>query len=48
MHAVVQNPNGDVTVSSNARFLGKIKAARLQGGGQIHIDLDCDFGTYDG
>jgi hypothetical protein len=43
VQAVVQNPYGAVTVSGSGQFLGKIKAARLDGGGQIHMDLDCDF-----
>jgi type II secretory pathway pseudopilin PulG len=43
VQAVVQNPYGAVTVSGSGQFLGKIKAAHLDGGGQIHMDLDCDF-----
>lgn len=43
VQAVVLNPAGTVTVSGSGQFLGKIKAARLDGGGRIHMDLDCDF-----
>jgi len=43
IHAVLQNPNGDVNIWGNAQFFGKIKASRLYGGGKIHVDLDADF-----
>ncbi len=43
VHAVLQNPQGSVGIWSQAEFLGKIKAARLEGGGRIHVDLDSDF-----
>jgi len=43
VQAVMQNPYGGVTISQSSEFMGKIKAARLEGGGQIHMDLDSDF-----
>ncbi|UCD50903.1 MAG: hypothetical protein JSW27_25685 [Phycisphaerales bacterium] len=43
VQAVVQNPYGGVAISGSSQLLGKIKAARLVGGGQIHMDLDSDF-----
>lgn len=43
MHGVLDNPSGGVSIWSGARFFGKIKAATLEGGGQIHVDLDCHF-----
>ena len=43
VYAVVQNPNGDVEIWNNAEFFGKLKAKRLYGGGQIHVDLDATF-----
>ena len=41
--AVLQNPQGSVSIWSQSEFFGKIRAASLEGGGRIHIDLDCDF-----
>ncbi len=41
--AVLQNPQGSVSISSQAQFFGKIQARSLEGGGRIHVDLDCDF-----
>jgi type II secretory pathway pseudopilin PulG len=43
IHAVLQNPLGSVQVSDNAQLFGRMKAARLTGGGMIHVDLDCRF-----
>lgn len=43
VHAVLQNPQGSLGIWSQAEFLGKIKAASLEGGGRIHVDLDSDF-----
>lgn len=43
IYAVLQNPMGSVQVSDSAQFFGKMKAARLTGGGMIHVDLDCRF-----
>ncbi len=43
IHAVIQNPNGNVKIWDEAEVFGKIKAKQLQGGGKLHIDLDCDF-----
>jgi hypothetical protein len=43
VQAVVQNPYGGLIISETAQFLGKLKAARLDGEGQIHMDLDCGF-----
>ncbi len=45
MHGVLENPNGSVDILSGAQLFGNIKAAKLQGGGQIHVDLDCHFGS---
>jgi hypothetical protein len=42
-HAVLQNPRGRVNIWDQAEFFGKMKAARLNGGGKIHVDLDADF-----
>jgi hypothetical protein len=42
-YAVVQNPKAKVCVSKSAQLFGKIKAERVDGGGKIHVDLDCDF-----
>ncbi len=42
-HAVLENPQGLVAIRDDAQFYGKIRADRLEGGGQIHVDLDCDF-----
>ncbi|MDI6451119.1 PilW family protein [Anaerobaca lacustris] len=41
--AVLQNPQGSVSIWSQSEFFGKIRAGSLEGGGRIHIDLDCDF-----
>jgi len=43
VRAVLQNPLGSVRISDNAQLFGKMKAARLTGGGMIHVDLDCSF-----
>ncbi len=43
VYAVVQNPQGTFSVWSNSEFFGKLKAGALEGGGKIHVDLDCDF-----
>jgi hypothetical protein len=43
VHAVVQNPNGTVSVWSSSELFGKLRANALEGGGKIHVDLDCDF-----
>lgn len=43
VQAVLQNPQGRVGIWNRAEFFGKIKARRLEGGGRIHVDLDCDF-----
>jgi len=48
VHAVVENPNGRVTIWNSAQFFGKIKAAQLLGGGRIHVDLDCGFDSDNG
>lgn len=42
-YAVLQNPQGGVGIWSQAEFFGKIKAASLEGGGSVHVDLDCGF-----
>lgn len=42
-HAVLENPRGQVAVRDRAEFFGKIRANRLDGGGRIHVDLDCEF-----
>jgi type II secretory pathway pseudopilin PulG len=41
--AVLLNPLGSVQISDSAQLFGKMKAARLTGGGMIHVDLDCRF-----
>lgn len=43
VYGVLQNPNGGVEISGDAQFFGKIRAKSLQGGGRIHVDLDCSF-----
>jgi len=43
IRAALQNPLGSVQISDNAQLFGKMKAARLAGGGMIHVDLDCRF-----
>jgi type II secretory pathway pseudopilin PulG len=43
VQAVLQNPQGSVAIWNRAEFFGKIKAGWLEGGGRIHVDLDCDF-----
>jgi len=48
VHAVVENPHGRVSIWNSAQFFGKIKAAQLLGGGRIHVDLDCEFGSEGG
>ena len=48
VHAVVENPNGRVTIWNSAQFFGKIKAAQLLGGGRIHVDVDCSFDSGNG
>jgi hypothetical protein len=45
---VVQNPKGDIEVSGNAEFYGKMKGGELgdgsnDDGGAIHVDLDSAF-----
>ena len=45
VHAILQNPNGVVAIGDQSEFFGKIKAKSLEGGGRIHVDLDCDFGV---
>ena len=48
MWGVAQNPKGDIWISGNAEFYGKMKGAQLDDGpgndgGEIHIDLDSEF-----
>ena len=43
IYAVLQNPLGEISLSDDAEFFGKIKGESLTGGGRIHIDLDADF-----
>ena len=43
LHAVVQNPNGSIRVSDEAQLFGKARAYRLEGGGNIHVDVDSEF-----
>ncbi len=43
VYAVVQNPKGTVSIWTNAELFGKLRANKLEGGGKIHVDLDCDF-----
>ncbi len=45
VHAILQNPQGLVAIGDQSEFFGKIKAKSLEGGGRIHVDLDCDFGV---
>lgn len=45
VHAILQNPKGMVAIGDQSEFFGKIKAKSLEGGGRIHVDLDCDFGV---
>lgn len=45
VHAILQNPKGVVAIGDQSEFFGKIKAESLEGGGRIHVDLDCDFGV---
>ncbi len=43
VHAILQNPQGLVAIGDQSEFFGKIKAKSLEGGGRIHVDVDCDF-----
>ena len=43
VYAVLQNPSGQVSILNDSQFFGKIKAENLDGGGQIHVDLDAEF-----
>lgn len=43
VHAVLQNPDGDVEIYDNAEFFGKLKADSLYSAGGIHVDLDSTF-----
>lgn len=48
VHAIIQNPAGNVKIWDEAEVFGKIKARQLQGGGKLHVDLDCDFDLGEG
>ena len=45
MYGVVENPRGGVSIWTNAQLFGKLKAETLEGGGRIHVDLDCNLGS---
>jgi hypothetical protein len=43
VYAVFQGPASTVSIWNSAEFFGKMKTRSLEGGGKIHVDLDCDF-----
>lgn len=43
VHAVLENPGGDVNIYDDAEFFGKLKGDCLTSNGAIHVDLDCAF-----
>ncbi len=43
VYALLDNPNGAVSLSGSSQFYGRMKARELSGGCRVHVDLDSSF-----